>query len=149
MVHLFMYTLIIISLDHIETVTLNGPLIAAVNTQLSYGVKVTSKFGTNYTGPITYSWNFQDGTTGTGATVSHTYHNANKYGIIYAASNPVGSKANITTVLIEESMMFYIVNYAAGTYTYSYNCVLYTYLIITHDAYCSCVLLDLSVHIIL
>ena len=70
---------------------------------------MTTKFGTNYTGPITYSWNFQDGTTVTGAIVSLTYHNANKYGIIYAASNPVGSKANITTVLIEESMIFYIV----------------------------------------
>ena len=77
---------------------------------------MTSKFGTNYTGPITYLWNFQDGTTGTGATVSYIYHDANKYSIIYGASNPVGSKANITTVLIEESMMFYIVNYAAGTY---------------------------------
>ena len=65
---------------------------------------MTTKFGTNYTGPITYSWNFQDGTTGTGATVSHTYHDADKYGIIYTASNSVGSQANITTVLIEESM---------------------------------------------
>ena len=95
--------LIITSLDHIEFLTLNGPSIGAVNTELSYSVKVTSKFGTNYTGPITYLWNFQDGTTGTGATVSHTYHDANKYRISYSASNPVGSKANTTIVLIEES----------------------------------------------
>ena len=84
---------------------MNGPSSAAVHTELSYSVNITSKFGTNYTGPITYSWNFRDGTTGTGATVSHTYHDAKKYDILYTASNPVGSKANITTVLIEESMM--------------------------------------------
>ena len=99
------YPLIIFSLDYIETVNLNGPTIAAVHTELSFSVKVTTKFGTNYTGPITYSWNFQDSTTGTGATVSHTYHDADQYSIIYTASNPVGSKANLTNVLIEESMM--------------------------------------------
>ena len=100
------YALIIISLDYIETVTLNGPVVAAVHTELSYSIKVTSKFGTNYTGSITYSWDFQDDTISTGATISHTYHDANKYNIFYSVSNPVGSQANITTVLIEESMMF-------------------------------------------
>lgn len=74
-----------------------------------------TKFGTNYTGPITYSWNFQDGEISTGATISHTYHDANKYTISYTASNPVGSKANITTVLIEESMNFDIS--CVGVYT--------------------------------
>ena len=96
-------------LDSIATVTLNGPLAAAINTELSYSVTVTSAFGTNYTGPITYSWNFKDGTTGTGATVSHTYNTASNYHISYTASNPIGSQGNVTTVLIEESMNFYIV----------------------------------------
>ena len=100
-----MYVFIIISLDYIETVNLNGPIVAAVHTELSYSVNITSKFGTNYTGPITYSWDFQDGTTGTGATFSHTYHDAKKYSISYTASNPVGSIKDITTVLIEESMV--------------------------------------------
>ena len=85
---------------------MNGPVTGAVHTELSYSVKVTSKFGTNYTGPVTYSWNFEDGTTSSGATASHTYHDANQYHISYTASNPVGSKANLTTVLIEESMIF-------------------------------------------
>ena len=96
-------------LDSIATVVLNGPLAAAINTELSYSVTVTSASGTDYTGPITYLWDFKDGTTRTGATVSHTYRVANNYHISYTATNPVGSLANVTTVLIEESMNFYIV----------------------------------------
>jgi len=69
-------------------------------------------FGTNYTGPVTYVWNFGDGTTSTGATVSHTYHQANKYVISYTASNPVGSQTNTTTILIEEGMNFNIVKHS-------------------------------------
>ena len=84
---------------------MNGPLTGAVHTELSYRIEVTSKFGTNYTGPITYSWDFKDGTSSTGIAVSHTYHDANNYAIKYTANNPVGSNVNITTVLIEESMM--------------------------------------------
>ena len=84
--------------------TLIGPESAAVNIELSYSIQVTSMFGTNYTGPITYLWNFADGTTSTEATVSHTYRNANKYSISCSVSNPIGSKAGIKTVLIEESM---------------------------------------------
>ena len=100
---------VILCLDYIANVTLSGPEAAAVHTMLSYSIQVTSRFGTNYTGPITYTWDFRDGTTTTGATASHTYHTANKYLISYTASNPVGSTANITPVLIEESMIFNIV----------------------------------------
>lgn len=103
-------SLVIISLDFIANVTLNGPLYAAVRTELSYSIEVTTMFGTNYTGPITYSWTFQDGTTSTGATVSHVYQQPNSYVITYSASNPVGSKSNSAYVLIEESMIFPSVN---------------------------------------
>ena len=98
---------VILCLDYIANVTLSGPETAAVHTMLSYSIQVTSKFGTNYTGPITYTWDFRDGTTTTGATASHTYHTANRYLISYTASNPVGSIANITPVLIEESIMIF------------------------------------------
>ena len=101
----------IVLVDFIDTVTLNGPVTAAVHNELSYSAEVTTMFGTNYTGPITYSWSFGDGTTSTGATVSHTYHDANKYLISYTASNPVGSKANVTTVLIDGSMIFHFATF--------------------------------------
>lgn len=81
-----------------------GPIFAVVHNELTYSVNVTSQYGTNYTGPVTYFWNFQDGTTSTEPIVSHTYHQPNRYVISYTASNPVGSKTNTTTVTIEESM---------------------------------------------
>ena len=101
----FIYVLTVY-LDFIETVIMNGPLMGAVHTELSYSIEVSSKFGTNYTGPITYLWNFKDGTTSTGVAISHTYRDAKNYAISYGANNPVGSKGNITIVLIEESMIF-------------------------------------------
>ena len=65
---------------------------------------MTTQSGTNYTGPITYTWEFGDGITSTGATATHAYHTANEYYISYTANNPIGSKANVFTVLIEGSM---------------------------------------------
>ena len=100
------------SLDHISTVILNGPIQGVVHNELAYSINVTLMFGTNYTGPVTYVWNFGDGTTSTGATVSHTYHQANEYVISYTASNPVGSQTNTTTILIEEGMNFNIVKHS-------------------------------------
>ena len=98
--------LCILCLDVIANVTLSGPESAAVHTKLSYRIQVTTQFGTHYTGPITYTWDFSDGTTSTGATATHAYHIANKYDILFTANNPIGSKANVFTAFIEESMIF-------------------------------------------
>lgn len=61
---------------------------------------VTVNFSANVTGdtPITYSWDFGDGSTGTGATPSHTYTEPGTYTVTLTATNAAGTDTRTITV---------------------------------------------------
>jgi outer membrane protein OmpA-like peptidoglycan-associated protein len=61
---------------------------------------VTVNFSANVSGdtPVTYSWNFGDGSTGTGATPSHTYTEPGTYTVTLTATNAAGSDTRTITV---------------------------------------------------
>lgn len=52
--------------------------------------------------PVTYSWDFGDGTTGTGANVSHTYAEPGTYTVTLTASNASGTDTQSITLTAEE-----------------------------------------------
>lgn len=51
--------------------------------------------------PITYQWDFGDGTTGTGEEVSHTYTDPGTYTVTLTASNATGSDTRTLTITAE------------------------------------------------
>lgn len=61
---------------------------------------VTVTFNANVTGdtPITYSWDFGDGTTGTGPNPTHTYTTAGNYTVSLTVSNEAGSDTETITI---------------------------------------------------
>ncbi len=48
--------------------------------------------------PLTYAWDFGDGTTGTGASVSHTYATAGAYNAKVTVSDGKGGSASATVL---------------------------------------------------
>ncbi len=63
-----------------------------VQTVNTFGFTDSSTYGE------TYSWNFGDGNTGTGANPSHTYEDPGAYNVCVIASNPLGSDTMCKTV---------------------------------------------------
>ena len=63
----------------------------------------TVQFSANARGdePVTYTWDFGDGTTGTGATASHVYREVGTYTVTLTATNAIGSDTRSITVTAE------------------------------------------------
>jgi PKD repeat protein len=72
----------------------NSPTPLGAATTLS----ATITAGTN----VTYAWNFGDGATGSGATVTHTYGEPGTYTATVTASNSGGSATATTSVVVQD-----------------------------------------------
>jgi outer membrane protein OmpA-like peptidoglycan-associated protein len=92
------------------TVTVTAPPVAAEIISLTANpmtfevcAPVTVTFNANVRGdqPVTYSWNFGDGTTGTGATATHTYSEPGSYTVTLTVSNAAGSDTRSITLTAE------------------------------------------------
>lgn len=81
-----------------EIVTIN-----ASETRFELCEPVTVEFSADVQGdePLTYEWNFGDGTTGTGADVEHTYSQPGTYTVSLTASNQHGSSTQSITLNAE------------------------------------------------
>lgn len=66
----------------------------------------TVRFSSNVRGdtPLSYEWDFGDGSSGTGASASHTYSEAGTYTVTLSASNNVGEDSRTLNLTIEPSL---------------------------------------------
>ena len=87
----------VIAPAEIVTVTANN---TTVNT-CEPMTPVTFSANVRGTAPIRYEWDFGDGTTGTGATPSHTYRTPGTYTVTLTASNDGGTDTRTTTITVE------------------------------------------------
>jgi len=71
---------------------------------LLYSSQVTTRYGTNNTGRIHYSWDFDDGFTSDMATVEHTYSQAGTYQLTLEVFN-FQSASNSTTLHVYQSKL--------------------------------------------
>jgi uncharacterized repeat protein (TIGR01451 family) len=53
---------------------------------------------------VTFSWNFGDGKTGSGAIVAHTYDDAGVYTAVVTTSNSIGAVTATTSVTVDETI---------------------------------------------
>ncbi len=79
------------------TASNDGPTVLGGNTQLT--ASITG--GTN----VTYSWNLGDGSTASGATVTHKYAAAGSYTAVVTATNSLGQKTAQTVVVVKEGKL--------------------------------------------
>jgi PKD repeat protein len=50
--------------------------------------------------PLTYTWDYGDGSTGSGLTTNHTYNSTGQYSILFSASNEGGADSSRATVTV-------------------------------------------------
>lgn len=83
--------------------TQTAPRVIAVDgpTTVQAGESATFTAQTNEaeaTRPLTYRWNFGDGSSGTGLTAPHTYNRAGTYDVTFTASNEAGEDSRTRTI---------------------------------------------------
>lgn len=89
-----------------KTVTVTAPVLAAdftASTTTGVAPLSTNFTATASAGLTTFAWDFGDGSTGSGASVSHSYANPGTYGVTLAASGSAGSKSVTKAGLIQVS----------------------------------------------
>lgn len=74
----------------VEIHSIDGPVALEVGQQATYTAVTNEDRATR---PVTYTWNWGDGSAATGMTASHTYASAGTYTVTFRAANP-GRKAD-------------------------------------------------------
>lgn len=91
--------------DTVQVIASSLPTVGSINANnLGNGSFTFSAVGANNVN--TYSWNFGDGNTGTGATVNHTYNQIGNYTVLLTVGNGCGQEqtsvdVNVTTTQIK------------------------------------------------
>jgi uncharacterized membrane protein len=83
----------------INALALNGPSAGFVHFSVTLNAAVVA--GDN----VSYTWDFGDGATATGATVQHTYDEAGTYTITLTASNSQGNTQVTSQITIKQGLM--------------------------------------------
>ena len=68
------------------------------------GQEVTFTSNVRGDAPITYSWDFGDGNTGSGESATHTYDEPGTYTVTLSASNNVGDDSRSLTLMVEPDL---------------------------------------------
>jgi hypothetical protein len=110
------YTTTITVNDAAPTVSAGGPYVGAPATAITFSATATSTSSADTTGGFTYTWNFGDGTTGSGQIVSHVYAAAGNYTATLTAKDDVSSTAS-TSVTVGSG--FQVAEYATSVLSFS------------------------------
>ena len=82
-----------------RVLAVNGPSSAETGESLTYTASVNEGEATQ---PLTYQWDFGDGSTGSGQTASNTYQESGTYTVTFTASNEAGEDSQTLTVDVVE-----------------------------------------------
>ena len=82
-----------------RVLAVNGPSSAETGESLTYTASVNEGEATQ---PLTYRWDFGDGSTGSGQTASNTYQESGTYTVTFTASNEAGEDSQTLTVDVVE-----------------------------------------------
>ncbi|MFB6286503.1 MAG: PKD domain-containing protein [Candidatus Bipolaricaulia bacterium] len=78
-----------------RVLALDGPTEVKAGESVTYTASINEGEATS---PLTYRWNFGDGSTGSGMTAEHTYREAGTYTVQFTASNKAGTASQTRTV---------------------------------------------------
>lgn len=78
-----------------EVIAVNGPDEVEVGTSATFSATVNEDEAVR---PLSYQWQFGDGSTNSGQTVSHTYEKPGTYSVTFEARNDAGSERQTLTV---------------------------------------------------
>ena len=91
--------------DMLGQAAADGNPIAAISdigqTQVGQSISLDAKASfdpTNSSNPLTYAWNFGDGTTANGVSVSHTYNTTGNYTLTLTVTSPGGKRSISKTI---------------------------------------------------
>ena len=82
-----------------RVLSLDGPTSVEAGEEVTYAASVNAEEADR---PLTYQWDFGDGSAGSGMTTSHTFQNAGTYTVRFTASNEAGEASQTLTVNAEE-----------------------------------------------
>jgi PKD repeat protein len=86
--------------DVAPTVTLSAPSSGTVGTAASFSASATDISPVVQAAGFTYNWNFGDGTTGTGASLTHTYTTAGIYAVSVTATDMDNAMSPAATAML-------------------------------------------------
>jgi uncharacterized repeat protein (TIGR01451 family) len=98
-VHLFTKS---VSVEVIACVPVSNPAFTWLPADPVVGEVITFTGTADGWAPITYTWSFGDGATGTGATVQHTYTMSDTYTVVMTATNACGEVSVSDLVVVVE-----------------------------------------------
>jgi PKD repeat protein/RNA polymerase subunit RPABC4/transcription elongation factor Spt4 len=82
------------------------PPVASAGQDLTVNVGATVTFSaagsTDNVGIVSYEWDFGDGTSGTGVTISHTYEDVGTYNVTLTVTDAAGNFSTVTIVITAE-----------------------------------------------
>ena len=87
--------------DVAPTASLAGPSSGTVGTSLSYTASATDVSPAVQAAGFTYAWNFGDGSTGSGATATHTYATAGTYTVSVKATDQDGETSQPASAALQ------------------------------------------------
>jgi outer membrane protein OmpA-like peptidoglycan-associated protein len=82
-----------------RVLSLDGPTSVQTGEEVSYAASVNAEEADR---PLTYQWDFGDGSTGSGMTASHTFRTPGTYTVRFTARNEAGEASQTLTVTAEE-----------------------------------------------
>ena len=92
------------------TVTIGVPSVSVFGQPTSFAASATSPNPADQAAGFTYAWNFGDGSTGSGASPSHTYVSGGTYSVTVTATDAEGATSSPVTVQQKVLALFQGVN---------------------------------------
>jgi PKD repeat protein len=82
-----------------RVLSLDGPTSVQTGEERTYAASVNAEEADR---PLTYQWDFGDGSTGSGMTAAHTFQDPGTYTVRFTASNEAGEASQTLTVTVED-----------------------------------------------